>query len=376
MKKREIVNLFLQKGYFLEERALDFLFENPEKINLVLEKAKKIKENLISLDLINSFFKKISVEIVKEYKKKEKNKISPENLHNLEVEKFDKLKEILEENKELEGLISISKINNKLRDFSLIVNLIEKNENDKSLLVEDLTGSTTIYFISNKFEKINPGDVIGVKCRWENDKILATELFYPDVPLRKDIAKTYEDVNCLFISNPYASEENFKKEIYEKFLKWIKEQQFENFFVFIFNNFFSEKEKIVEFLNALPKNSFKIVVGGEKNEIEGMNAVVNNPCILKIGEVKILLLELKSQPNSNPREFLLETLKKRYIKLGLMDYFIIDTIPDLFVCSGLEEVVEFNYKGITFLSIGNFISQPIFWMINLATRETIKIDLS
>jgi DNA polymerase II small subunit/DNA polymerase delta subunit B len=376
MDKKEIVDLFLQEGYFLEEKALDFLFENQEKINLVLEKARKTRENLISLDMVNSFFEKISIEILKEYKKKEKNKISTEDLHNHELEKFNKLKGILEENKDLTKLISVSKITNQLREFSLIVNLVEKNKESKSLVVEDLTGSTTIYFTSEKFEKINPGDVVGVKCKWEGEKILATELIYPDVPLRKDITRTYEDVNCLFISNPFTNNENLDEESYEKFVEWVKKQQVENFFIFILGDFSTRKEKITEFLNILPKNSFKVIVGDGNNEIQGADMVVNDPCILRVGKVNILLLNLKFQPHINSKEFLLETLKKRYMKLGLIDIFVIDPIPDLFICSGLEEVVEFNYKGITFLSIGNFISQPIFWMINLATRETIKIDFS
>jgi hypothetical protein len=171
--------------------------------------------------------------------------------------------------------------------------------------------------------------------------------------------------------------EKFNKKSYEKFLEWIKKQEYENFFIFVLGNVSSDKEKIIEFFNNLPKNSFKIFVkNGNDDNIKAADMIVNSPCMLKIGEVKILILNLQSQPNLNSKEFFLETLKRRHFKLGLMDTFIIDTIPDLFVCSGLNEAIEFNYKGITFLSTGNFISQPIFWMINLASRETIKIDFS
>lgn len=377
MDKKEIVSLFLQEGFFLEDKVLDFLYTNQEKISLVLERAKKTKKDVISLEMINSFFEKVSIEVLKEYRKVHKNKISPQYLRDLSLEKFNKLKVILEENKELYGLVSISKINTKLKEFSLIVNLIEKDEDNRSVVVEDLTGSTTIYFSSHdKFESIEPGDIIGVRCKWEDDKIFATKVIYPDIPLKKDIARAYNNINCIFITIPTFNEENFNRKAYENFLDWAKLQTQDNFFIFIFCNSYVEKENIFEFLGDLPENFYKVFVGDLNSTINGSINKVSNPCILGIGGVKLLLFKLDSPPSLNSREFLIATLRKRYVKLGLAEEFVIDVVPDLFVCSGLNEVFGFNYKGITLLSIGNFISQPIFWMINLATRETIKIDFS
>lgn len=375
MEKKEIVNLFLEKGYFMNEDALDFLFKHPHRINQILEKLKDTNINLISLEVINSFFKKtIPVEVLKEYTKK--NQVSIQELHQFQVDRFNKLKEFLERNVEIEKLISINKITTKLKKFSLIVNLVEKDEKNKSLVVEDLTGSTTLYFTSEEeIKKINSGDIIGIKCKLNDGKIFVDKILYPDIPLRRDVGKVDENVNCLFISNLCFDDENFNKKSYENFLEWLKSQNFENLFIFIMGKISSKKEKIIEFFNNLPKNSFKILIKDSNIETKIADVEVNNPSILKIGEVKILVFNNQFQL-LNPREFLLTTIKKRYIKLGLMDYFIIDPIPDLFVCGGLNEIVEFNYKGTIFLSTGNFIFQPIFSMINLKSRETIKINFS
>ena len=80
---------------------------------------------------------------------------------------------------------------------------------------------------------------------------------------------------------------------------------------------------------------------------------------------------------------MLQMLKKRHLsptfgynKDLAEDKLFMDEPPDIFVIGSYEEPRTMNYKGVTFISLGSFASQPIFWETNLKTRENIKIDLT
>ena len=54
----------------------------------------------------------------------------------------------------------------------------------------------------------------------------------------------------------------------------------------------------------------------------------------------------------------------------------IDQPADIFVIGHFHDPRIINYKGVTIISLGSFVTQPIFWAVNLKTRESIKIDLT
>ena len=55
---------------------------------------------------------------------------------------------------------------------------------------------------------------------------------------------------------------------------------------------------------------------------------------------------------------------------------LLENIPDILVVGGAGKAEHTNYKGTTILTNGSFLTEPIYWLINLQTRETFKIDFS
>ena len=275
--KENILKLFIEKGFLLDSDMLDFLNElkdedvaneilnkialiSHEKLitkNLVDNNLEKIKPVLFDLDneqrkIVEKFFVNISVsvEVKKETEVKEiivdKNLIKPlvKVLSSpvfapkkLEVKDFVKhfrnrynfLKEILQQRNELEGLISIDKIHGNSQNFSIIGIVTQKKttKNKNFLLeVEDLTGKATLLVTQNKEEiyekakEILLDDVIGFKVSGSRDFLFVNDLFYPDSFLREKHAAE-EEVYALFISDMHLGAKHFLEKNFTRFIDWL-----------------------------------------------------------------------------------------------------------------------------------------------------------
>ena len=51
-------------------------------------------------------------------------------------------------------------------------------------------------------------------------------------------------------------------------------------------------------------------------------------------------------------------------------------VKHIIVCGHFHTPTQSNYKGTTILSTGSFVTQPVFWLVNLKTREVFKIDFT
>ncbi|MCD6371139.1 MAG: hypothetical protein J7L39_00280, partial [Candidatus Aenigmarchaeota archaeon] len=74
-------------------------------------------------------------------------------------------------------------------------------------------------------------------------------------------------------------------------------------------------------------------------------------------------------------------LKKRHfnpifdIRFLKEDPYLIEEEPDIVVVGGVEIPSFLNYKGVTVLSTGKDNNKNIFWIIDLSTRETLKLEV-
>jgi len=283
--KENILKLFIEKGFLLDKEILDFLSElkdedvaneilnkialiSHEKLitkNLVDNNLEKIKPVLIDLDnekkkIVEKFFVNISVSV--EVKKeigienggqgdKLDNLVEMNELRGgvkilsspvfppkkLEVKDFVKnfrnrynfLKEILQQRTELEGLISIDKIMGNNRNFSIIGIVTEKRvtKNKNILLeVEDLTGKARLLITQNKEEtyekskEILLDDVIGFKVSGSRDFLFVNDLFYPDSYLREKHSAEGE-AYALFISDMHLGAKHFLEKNFIRFIDWL-----------------------------------------------------------------------------------------------------------------------------------------------------------
>lgn len=277
--EENILKLFIEKGFLLDKEMFNFLnelkdedvaneilnkiaFISNEKLitkNLVDHNLEKIKSILVELDtekkkIVEKFFVNICVsvevkketEIVQRTDKKETLRTGPPIkilsspvilAKKIEVKDFVKhfrnrynsLKEVLQQRKELEGLISIDKIVGNNRNFSIIGIITSKKiTKNKNLLleVEDLTGKARLLINQNKEEvykkskEILLDDIIGFKVSGSRDFLFVNDLFYPDSFLVEKHAAD-EEVYALFISDMHLGSTHFLESSFLKFIDWL-----------------------------------------------------------------------------------------------------------------------------------------------------------
>jgi len=395
MDKQDIINLFLKKKLQLDSEGLDFFHSNPSKIDIFLENL----EEEAAPSIINSSFiqktlhqQKVDIEIIKKPIYKE-GRVSSQEYAQYFSNRFDKISKILTKKLSLMNLMSIGKVTQKTRKFSVIGMVKDRDEGRMEATIEDPTGSLSLCFdekTTPDYKQIVLDEVIGVVCEQiENFKV--KNVIWPDIPLRKNVAKTNKDAFCLFVSDLHMDEDGFKKDSYKKFLDWVNKANYNNFYVFVLGDVSHDKKDVNNFFGSLPVSCYKIFLKGEIDpDIDAVDLNVPNPSLIKIEDLYMLLShgsfmeKYASMWGATPEVVMLNLLKKRHInpifdlnaKIYEEDPFLLDIVPDIFATGHFHSPSLFNYKGVTIISTGSFVSTPAFWLVNLKTRETIRIDFA
>ncbi|MFH8108797.1 MAG: hypothetical protein QXY24_03590 [Candidatus Aenigmatarchaeota archaeon] len=384
MDKREIVEFFMKKGIILKPDVLEYLVNKKGEIKQILEKIDNVEKipPLISIEFLKNLLEEKKVD-VEEVKKEilDKKIISVDDVSSVLIQRYEKIKSFFTFRMDLVNLISINKINEKMKKFSLIVMVREIDEMENKIVVEDLTGEI-IFHVKNKgiMDYLIEDEVVGVVCERNDGRIEVVNILWPDIPLKRNIGKLEEDVFCLFC-NFTIFEEN-----YEKILDKLKEMSFDKLSIFLFSDVDVNEKYIDKFKSFLPFNSSLILITKNRNFKEEDVLSFSPPVFLRLEKKINLLLS-----TGNDLEFykskwgkgdlvMLNLLKKRHLNpifktqnLALENNFIIDPIPDIFVVGPFDSPFVLNYKGTTLISCGT--SEKIFWIVNLKTRENLKIDL-
>jgi DNA polymerase II small subunit/DNA polymerase delta subunit B len=370
MERPEIVHFFLKHGYQLDGASLEFFTQNQGKINEVLEKITATTQKTITLALITNLLTPPTPPaaeiIITKTPSQQSSKKSVDNIGSIFRNRYEIISKIIADKPDMVNLISINKITPKSKDFSIIGMVKEKDIMEKSLILEDQSGEVAAYADGVSIEDIVLDEIMGVVCE-QNEFVKIKKIIWPDVPLAREVKKAPADLLCAFISDSLASN--------EKFYDWLKTQTSSSMYFFVFGDA-TNSERIA---STLPNSK---IFSTKKDSV---------PVWVKINDINILLLTGGILENyktiwrdQTSTEILAKLLKKRHInpvfefnkKLVDDNLFILDEIPDILVCSSAAEPDVANYKGTTIISAGSFINQHIFFIINLRTRETIKIDLT
>jgi hypothetical protein len=221
-------------------------------------------------------------------------------------------------------------------------------------------------------------EVVGLVCE-KNERIEVLNVLWPDIPLNRKIASLEENVCCAFISGKVLWGKR------EKFLEEISKIECKHLLIFLFSEHFDERE-MEKFRKTLPLNSKLILI--KKGNLESGENIFPSPVFLNVeGEVKILLCDgnifssYQGTLGEKTEEIMLNLLKKRHLdpvfnieKATIEDRLIIDPVPDIFVSFDFGSSGLINYKGTTIISCGS--SEQIFWIVNLKSRESLKVDLT
>ncbi len=284
MNSQEILNFCLENGLLVDKEVLN-LFETQEEIEgakIFLEKLKHatseriitkkvIHENKQLLKQVDSLLpdsgKKIieklkinlglSIEISKELVEKKEQKEDKDStkkqiqeLENVKVidmpisfnkklevrdfvlhykNRFNELKEILQEHSELSNLISINKISGDRQGISVIGFVVDKRmTKNKNLLldIEDLNGKMRVLINANKPELLEKAEeivldsVVGFKGSGNKEILFVNEIVFPEARLAER-KSSINDEYAAFIGDLHFGSKRFLKEDFEKFINYL-----------------------------------------------------------------------------------------------------------------------------------------------------------
>lgn len=177
----------MKKGYFVQDIKILSELSNEEFDYLI----NKLPKSNIPKVLTSEEIRKIVGER-KEVKRKsvdirvEKFEIKKDEIRIIDVieiykKRYEKLSSLLKNELRFFNLISINKISKKHQFFSIVGMVYDIQQN--KLVVEDLTSRVEIYLSEKVKEKANfleKDIVVGVKCKWDSEKIVAEDILFPE----------------------------------------------------------------------------------------------------------------------------------------------------------------------------------------------------
>jgi len=358
MDDKKIVKMFLDNGYQLSGDAIPLVRSNPTQI---LERLGELKTR--PLIITGHHIKKITTKpkkfkILKEFvPEKEPIKIDDYTKHILL--KYDKIRNMFLKRFKKKKLISIANISPRTSKFSIIAAV--KKKIDDELTLEDPTGTLNVTFNEKKFSDVQQDDVVLVSCEKKGNKIRAENMFWPDIPINREVAKSKIESKIAIIPESFLSDNQKTK----NFLKWVSDvKNVTNVFIFANNKKILPKEFL----------SFNTAVIGTGND-SNMGTLIENSATLEVNNIKILLLTtdlVQNMGSGITTKNILSALKRRHLLphfnqiLSVTDdLFVLDDVPDV-VITRTDEDTHSNYKGTTIISIS---APNKAKLLNLKTRE-------
>ncbi|MEM5832023.1 MAG: hypothetical protein QXP52_02395 [Candidatus Aenigmatarchaeota archaeon] len=199
----------IKKGYLIQDKNLSDLLskisdEDFKKILDVLPKTTEPKV-LKKEDILRLMGKTYNIKILTP---KGKEKITIIDVVNIMKSRFDFFLPILKKKLSFFNLLSINKISKKYRVFS-IIGIVYKIYDNK-ITLEDMTGKVEVVVEDkNLLKYIEEDCVIGAKCYWNNNVIIANEIIFPEYENNQEKEINLEKINVFFESSNFKLDEIF-----------------------------------------------------------------------------------------------------------------------------------------------------------------------
>lgn len=342
----EKIEKFLDRGKLIHPT----LYEKIE--NLEEGEIEKLLESN-SLVLSKEDLKRINIpqpKIITQEKEEEEH-VHVSDFTQFYLERFNFLKEEIEDKMERESISSINKLSS---GEAAVIGMV-REASEEEVVLEDNTGRILL----ETEERFLEDEVVGAKGDVivnEEVRMRPQKIVYPDVPLGKEVNKTEEDLSALFLS-----------EIDKRSQEVVEDRSPE----YLFLSKKMEEEKSVN----IP------TVGISDSSWESGNLKTGeDPVQVRLGNLRILVHDgsvvkkAKEKLNVDQTKALISLLQKRHLNPSQMhsleDRYLLEEVPDIIHVNGEEGMA--NYKGVTLLST----SPEKGYEVNLKTREVEEIDLS
>lgn len=173
-----------------------------------------------------------NVIVLESFKEEETKKLDLDYFVSYFKTRYGLLKEILQGRPELQNVVSISRVKSKSRNELVgVIGMVFNKEVTKNgniiLSLEDPTGSTKVLIGKDKKEiyesvkEVVYDEVIGVVGVAGNDIIFCNHLYFPEVPIGKELKKTKDDVYVAFTSDLHVGSKKFLQKEFLNFVNWL-----------------------------------------------------------------------------------------------------------------------------------------------------------
>jgi DNA polymerase II small subunit len=409
METTNIIEIFLKHNINLHPRALSELEKHSDKeIERILLKVKeKDSPNVVTLEHLTSLIepegeteeaevtvfrpkKRVyAAEIGPEIKIKKDRDITDKSFSQGDIEgfikhfndKYERLSKILKERDVLRDAVPIatlkdSSFTSDIKIIGMVYDIRRTKKGHVILEIEDPTGTIPI-LISNKSPEllelsrnIIKDEVLGVLGKRWKDMIIADEIYFPDLPCRRETKKSEVELSLALISDMHIGSTKFLEEEFKKFIKWmrgeignVKQRQLSEKIKYLIiggdlidgvgiypgqenelkiKDIHQQYAKVSEYLEGIPEHVEIIVISGNHDAVRQAEPqlaiseefaprlyedprvhMAGNPCHASLHGVDVItyhgrslddiISTLPNQSYSRPEKAMVELLKKRHL---------------------------------------------------------------
>jgi DNA polymerase II small subunit len=146
--------------------------------------------------------------------------------------RYQAISAILRGRKELQSVVSISRVKGRQEreTVSIIGMVLDKQETKGKHIViklEDPTGIIEVWLSANKHELLEIAkevvldEVIGIVGQTAGERMFASSVIFPDVPLSKELKKAPMETYVAFVGDVHVGAKLFLKDEFERFILWL-----------------------------------------------------------------------------------------------------------------------------------------------------------
>ncbi len=292
-------------------------------------------------------------------------------------DKFERLSKILKERDVLRDAIPISGVKEgEVKIIGMVCEVRHSKKGHIILEVEDPTGTVPV-LISNKSgdllelsRNIIKDEVIGITGKTWKDMVIADEIHFPDLPVRRETKKSEVDVALAMISDTHVGSIKFLEDELKKFVKWtrgeigsVKQRQLSEKIKYLIvggdlvdgvgiypgqeneleiKDVHAQYAKFAEYLKDIPEHIEIIVISGNHDAVRQAEPqlaisedfapqlyedprihMMGNPCHATLHGVDVIsyhgrslddiISTLPNQSYSSPEKAMVELLRKRHL---------------------------------------------------------------
>jgi DNA polymerase II small subunit len=202
--------------------------EKREQIKKFLEETKKAEADGLSLERDNN---NAGVIVLRSYQDDAKKREIDDFIAYFRV-RYRGLKQILQNRQELQNTVSINRLKGKKKgEMISLIGMVNDKRVTKNgnvfLNIEDESGNINVLINKSKEELYRVGsdilldEVIGINGALGENVVFVNNVYFPDVPLGRELKKVDEECYVAFISDIHVGSKMFMEKEFKNFLSWL-----------------------------------------------------------------------------------------------------------------------------------------------------------